>query len=133
MSLVPKPELFTVYGETDGSSTTGTVSLNSDLFHSSVSYIRIPKGLKAKIWFKKVSGEGETLFTIQYTHDVTAASPTWINVEQEKLASKGEIIIEKRRPVILRGFTGKEAFRVTWTQPSGSAVKAYVELGVELG
>jgi hypothetical protein len=123
-------ELITLRGETDGSATSGTVALDSDLFQSTVNYIRIPKGLAAKVWFKKVSGEAETLFTLQYTYDVTAAAPTWKNIQQEKLASKGEISIEKRRPEILRGFTGKEAIRITWTQPT--AYKAYVELGLEL-
>jgi hypothetical protein len=124
-------ELFVLRGATDGSNATGTVSLNSDLLQSSVTSVRIPKGMKAKIWFKKVSGEGETLFTLKYTHDVTVGAPTYIDVQQEKLASKGEVAIEKRKPEILRGFTGKEAFKVDWSQPSGSPVTAYIELGVE--
>jgi len=123
-------ELLVIRGATDGSNTTGTVSLDSDLFYSTVNYFRIPKGMSAKIWWKKVSGEAETLFTIQYTYDVTASPPTWKDMEQEKLAAKGEISIEKRRPLILRAFTGKEAFRITWTQPT--AALAYVELGVEI-
>jgi hypothetical protein len=123
-------ELITLRGETDGTSTSGTVPLDSDLFQSTVNYVRIPKGLAAKVWFKKISGEAETLFTLKYTYDVTAAAPTWKNIQQEKLASKGEISIEKRRPEILRGFTGKEAIRITWTMPT--AAKAYVELGLEL-
>ena len=123
-------ELFVLRGETDGSATSGTVALDSDLFQSTVNYLRIPKGLTAKVWFKKIAGEAETLFTLQYTYDVTAASPTWKNIQQEKLASKGEISIEKRRPEILRGFTGKEAIQVTYTQPT--AAKAYLELGLEL-
>jgi hypothetical protein len=123
-------ELITVRGETDGTSTSGTVSLNSDLFYGGVSFLRIPRGMTAKIWFKKVSGEAETLFTLQYTYDCTVASPTWKDIEQEKLSSKGELSIEKRRPVILRSLKGTEAFRVTWTQPT--AAKAYIELGVEI-
>jgi hypothetical protein len=125
-------ELITLRGETDGSATSGTVPLDSDLFYSTVSYLRIPKGMAAKIWFKKIAGEAETLFTLQYTYDCTPASPTWKNIQQEKLASKGELTLEKRRPEILRAFTGKEAIRVTWTQPTSGAAKAYVELGVEL-
>jgi len=123
-------ELITVHGETDGTSTSGTCSLSSDIFYGPVTYVRIPKGVKAKIWFKTVGGEGETLFTLQYTHDVTASpTPSWISIESVKLASKGEMTIDKRRPVILRGITGKEAFQITWTQPT--AAKAYIELGVE--
>jgi hypothetical protein len=125
-------ELITLRGETDGSALSGTVPLDSDLFQSTVTYLRIPKGLAAKVWFKKVSGDADTLFTLKYTYDVTATAPTWKNIQQEKLASKGEISIEKRRPEILRGFTGKEAIQITWTQPTGGAAKAYVELGLEL-
>jgi len=124
-------ELLILRGETDGTSTSGTVPLDSDILQATANYVRIPKGLKCKIWFKKVAGEGETLFTLQYTYDVTAATPVWKNIQQEKLASKGETSIEKRRPEILRAFTGREAFRITWTQSVAS--KAYVELGVELG
>lgn len=122
-------ELLVLRGETTGTDTSGVVRLDSDVLYTPVEYVRIPKGLKAKVWFKKVSGEGETLFTLQYTDDVTATSPAWRDVQQEKLASKGELSIEKRRPLVLRGFTGREAFRVAYTQPV--AAKAYVELGVE--
>jgi hypothetical protein len=122
-------ELLTIRGETDGTSATGTVSLYSDVFYSTVTYIRIPKGMAAKIWFKKIAGEGETLFTLQYTRDVTVASPTWSNIQAEKLSSKGELEYDKRRPIILRGINGTEGFRIIWTQPT--AVKAYIELGVE--
>jgi hypothetical protein len=130
MSEKPYSELLIIRGETDGTATSGTVPLDSDLFQSTVNHFRIPKGLTAKIWFKKIAGEDETLFTLQYTYDCTVASPTWKNIQQEKLASKGELTLEKRRPEILRAFTGKEAFRVIWTQPT--AKKAYVELGVEI-
>jgi hypothetical protein len=125
-------ELLTIRGETTGTDVSGTVSLDSDLFQSTVNYFRIPKGLTAKIWFKKIAGEDETLFTLQYTYDCTASPITWKNIQQEKLASKGEISLEKRRPEILRAFTGKEAFGVIWTNPADSPAKAYIELGVEI-
>jgi len=123
-------ELIIVKGETDGSSTSGQASLDSDIFYSTPTNLRIPKGLKAKVWFKDIAGEGETLFKLEYTHDVTEASPTWKTLQAEKLSAKGQLQLEKRRPAILRGFTGKEAIRVSWSQPS--AVKAYFSLGVEL-
>jgi hypothetical protein len=123
-------ELLTIRGETDGTSTSGVIPLDSDLFYSTVNFFRIPKGMTAKIWFKKIAGEAETLFTLQYTYDCTVPSPTWKNMQQEKLASKGELAIEKRRPEILRSIKGTEAIRVIWSQPT--AAKAYVELGLEL-
>ena len=118
-----------IRGETDGTSTSGTVELDSDIFHSKVTYFRLPKGMCAIITFKKVSGEGETLFTLQYCNDVTAASPEWREMEREKLASKGEFVVENVA-VALHSLTGKEAFRVIYEQPT--AVRAYIELGVEL-
>jgi hypothetical protein len=125
-------ELLVIRGETDGTNVSGVVPLDSDLFQSTVDYFRIPKGMTAKIWFKKISGEGETLFTLQYTYDCTVNPPIWKNIQQDKLESKGEITIEKRRPEILRAFTGKEALRITWTQPENSPAKAYIEAGVEI-
>jgi hypothetical protein len=123
-------ELLTIRGETSSTDASGTVPLDSDLFQSTVNYFRIPKGLTVKIWFKKIAGEGETLFTLQYTYDCTAASPVWKNIQQEKLASKGEVALEKRRPEIFRAFNGTEAISVIWTQPT--ACKAYIELGLEV-
>ena len=122
-------ELMTLYGATDGSSTTGQFSLNGDLLYSAVSYVRIPKGMKAKIWCKRISGAAVDVI-IEYTYDCTVASPTWVAVSRESLTSAGEIILEKRRPVVLRGFTGKEAFRISWSQ--STAASSYVEIEVEL-
>lgn len=127
--MMVETELITIRGATDGSNTSGTFDLYSDVIYNYVSYIRIPKGMKAKIWWKTLSGEGETLVTLKYTHDVTAGSPTYIDIEQVKLSTEGELSLEKRRPVVLRGFTGKEAFRLDWSQPA--AASAYIELGVE--
>ncbi len=122
-------ELMVIRGATDGTNTTGTFSLLSDLIYGNVTFVRIPKGMKAKIWWKTLSGEGETLVSLQYTHDVTASSPTYIDIEKVKLNSMGELSLEKRRPVVLHGFNGKEAFRLTWVQPN--AKLAYIEIGVE--
>ena len=75
-------ELFSVYAKTDGSSTTGTCNLYSDLFYGTTppTYIRIPKGMKLKIWAKRIYGAVATQFNIQYTHDVTAASPSYLSL-----------------------------------------------------
>lgn len=122
--------LMTLFGRTDGSSTTGTFSLYGDVLHGTVDYVRIPKGLKAKIWCKRISGEVETEVIIQFTNDVTEATPTWNDVSRQILSSKGVIELEKRRPVVLRGRKGTEAFRITWDQPT--AGYANVEIEVEL-
>ena len=127
-------ELFTVYGKTDGSSTTGDFKLYSDLFYYSdptsptKDYIRIPKGLKAKIWCKRISGEAVEVI-IKFTKDVTAASPTWAEIGRENLASAGEFTLEKRRPIVVRSITGKEAIRFSWSQPSPG--NSYFEAEIE--
>ena len=64
-------ELITFYGSTDGSSTTGTVSLDSNILYSSVDYIRIPKGVKLKIWGIRAYAVENTNFNIEFTSDVT--------------------------------------------------------------
>ena len=124
--------LMTLFGRTDGSSTTGTFSLYGDLLYSTADYVRIPKGIKAKIWCKRISGEVETEVIIQFTNDVTETTPTWNDVSRQRLASKGVLELEKRRPVVLRGRTGKEAFRITWDQTAAGAGYANVEIEVEL-
>jgi hypothetical protein len=45
-----------------GKSTTGVVPLDSDLFQSTVNYVRIPKGLAAKVWFKKIAWRSGNAF-----------------------------------------------------------------------
>lgn len=124
-------ELFTVYGETDGLTPSEDLSLNSDLFYDTVSYIRVPKGLKAKAWAKRISGETATTVKIQYTPDVTVASPSWRVLDTQYLASAGEMSVEKRRPAVARGTTGKEAIKISYSQDT--ADKAYAEFEIELG
>ena len=121
-------ELINLYGTTDNTNTTGTFNLYGDLLQSAVTYIRIPKGMKAKIWFKSVSGAPASI-NVQYTKDVTASSPTWKTIETVNLSSSGEIDIDKRKPIILHGIAGTEGFQLTWSQQSTGYT--YVELGVE--
>jgi len=123
-------ELFSVYGETNGSSTSGDFEFYSDMVYGTFTSFRIPKGMKAKIWCKRISGEAVEVI-IKYTHDVTVTpSPTWISVSREKLASAGELILEKRRPIVLRSITGNEAFKISWSQDT--AAKSYLELEIEI-
>jgi hypothetical protein len=130
-------ELITLYGETDGTSTSGDFPLYSDVIYSTgaipftpPTFVMVPAGMKAKIWARRVSGDGETDVVVQWSPDVTVATPTWIPVERVKLAGKGSIELEKRRPVVVRGIRGVEAFKISWSQPA--AVKATVVVEVEL-
>jgi hypothetical protein len=129
-------EILTLKGESDSVSTSGDFPLYSDLlYHDSAPYtpptkVLIPYGMKAKIWAKRLAAEAETLFQIYWSKDVTAAAPTWELLDSQKLASKGEISLEKRRPIVVRSLTGKEGFKISWSQPASS--KAYIELELEL-
>jgi hypothetical protein len=86
--------------------------------------------MKAKIWAKRLAAEAETLFQIYWSKNAAAASPTWELLDSQKLASKGELSVEKRRPIVIRSLAGTEGFKVSWSQPT--AAKAYVELEVEI-
>jgi hypothetical protein len=129
-------ELFTIRGESSGTDVSGDFPLYSDLlYHDSAPYtpptkVLIPYGMKAKIWAKRLAAEDETLFQIYWSKDASVGSPTWELLDSQKLASKGEISLEKRRPIVVRSLSGKEGFKVSWTQPT--AKKAYVELEVEI-
>jgi len=121
--------LFTIRGETDGSNTSGVFKLASELFRESVDYIRLEKGIKAKIWCKRIAGAPVTV-NLEFTHDVTVSTPSWSVLDTQYLASSGELILEKRRPIIIHGKTGKEAIRITWSQ--STAAKSYIEYEIEL-
>jgi len=126
---VKRGTMLTLYGETDGSSTTGTFTLNNEWFESGVSYIRVDKNIVAKIWSIEVSGAAVTV-DIEITQDVTVDTPTWTKVKSVHLASEGQIFDEKRKPlIVIVGRTGKEAFRLTWSQATAGLSK--VSLVVE--
>jgi hypothetical protein len=129
-------EILTLKGESDGTSASGDFPLYSDLiYHDSAPYtpptkVVIPYGLKAKIWAKRLAAEAETLFQIYWSKNAAAPAPTWELLDSQKLASKGELTLEKRRPIVVRSLAGTEGFKVSWSQPT--AAKAYVELEVEI-
>ena len=125
-------ELITLSGTTPGDETTsGELELKSQIIHGSVTRIRIPKGLKLKIWCKRISGDPAKIM-IQYTRDVTVTTPTWEDLIVEELTSPGEVVLEKRRPAIVYGMTGKEAVRVYFDQSAYGAGTTTAEVEVEL-
>jgi hypothetical protein len=129
-------EIFTLKGESDSLNTSGDFPLYSDLlYHDSAPYtpptkVLIPYGMKAKIWAKRLAAEDETLFQIYWSKDASVTLPTWELLDSQKLASKGELSLEKRRPIVVRSLTGKEGFKISWSQSAAS--KAYVEVEVEI-
>jgi hypothetical protein len=118
-------ELFSLRGS---ATDVGELTLSGDLLYTSVTSVRIPKGYKAKVWCKRISRTSAGSVNIEYTPDCTAASPTWTPVDTEYLASAGEVLLEKRRPLVLRSFTGKEAFRL-YNVDTGTV---YVDVEVEI-
>lgn len=122
-------EIITVFGKTDGSNTTGTVPLSGPDFSNSPTQLKLDKGLKAKIWAKRISG-APVKFKILYTPDSTAGTPVWIEIDEEDLASEGVIELEKRRPIIISFRTGNEAIRIDWEQ--GTAGVSTIALDIEI-
>ena len=93
-------ELFTVYGSASPTASgTGTfASLTATIGYSTFSNITIPKGLKAKIWAKRLSGTVGYQLQIQW-----GVSGSQTTISTENLASAGVIELEKRRPIVLVG------------------------------
>ncbi len=124
-------ELITVYGETDNTNATGVFTLKGQLFTNSVNYIRLDKGLKAKIWAKRVAG-APLVLKVEVTDDVTVDNPSWRVIDAEFLTSPGNIDLEKRHPIIVEFKTGKEAFRFSWDQSATGVGKSYVSFDIEI-
>jgi hypothetical protein len=102
-------ELFSLRGDATAA---GALVLRGDLLYATVALVRVPKGHKAKIWCKRISRTSAGSLNIEFTTDCTASPPTWDPVDTEYLPAAGQIQLEKRRPLVLRAFTGKEAFRL---------------------
>jgi len=129
-------ELLTLFGQTNGTATTGTFQLSSDLIYATgtapytaPSVVVIPVGMKAKIWFEEVSGAPVTV-TLNFSKNATASTPTWTPIDSVTLASTGELDLEKRRPHVIRSITGQEGFMLSWSQSAAGV--SYVAIGVEI-
>ena len=126
-------DLINVWGETDGSNTTGTFTLKSDAFTNTPDSIAIPKGFKAKLWALEISGEACDV-NLEISKD---AGTTWQKVKTFKLVSAGELTIEKKsRPLVVisempyvSGTTGV-LIRFTWSQ--ATAAKTYINALIEI-
>jgi hypothetical protein len=125
--------LFTVYGSASpgGEGESGDFTLYSADVYGPFSFIVIPAGLRAKIWAKRLSGTVGYTLLVQYTDDVTAPSPTWIALDSEHLASAGSLEVEKRRPIVIQGRTGREAVKLSYANTTGAGT-VYVVVEVEL-
>jgi hypothetical protein len=121
-------ELFTIRGEVSG---TGVMTIRGDIIYGTANSIRLLKGNKLKIWCKRLCSDAPATLEIQYTEDITIASPTWVTLSREYLSSAGEITLEKNRPQILRSITGKEGVRLYHTGTGTCSVDLEVEITKE--
>ena len=114
--------LFTVNGCATPTGSTGDfTSLTSPHVSGSFSYIRLPKGFKAKVWAKRLVGTAGFMLVINYTTDVTVSQPSWSAVDSEYLASAGSLEIEKRRPVVIPFRTGIEAIKLSYSNATANS------------
>lgn len=126
--------IFTVMGETDGVNTTGVITLQSDLFTNKPNYLKFDKGLRIKIWARRVAGNPVTI-RLEFSPDVTITTPTWTPVgDVITLSSPGVIELEKRRPIKIDCRRGTEGIRFTWIQdtPGKSYFTAEIEVTDEV-
>jgi len=114
--------LFTVNGCATPSSSTGDfTTLTSPSVYGNFSYIRLPKGFKAKIWAKRLAGTAGFMLVINYTTDVTVSQPNWTAVDVEYLASAGSIELDKRRPIVIPFRTGNEAIKFSYSNATANS------------
>lgn len=125
-----RSEHLTLASVTNGTDASGALELVSDIIYGTPTEIRIPKGLALKVWSKHINGADATVKT-QYTRDVTVDVPTWVDAATDVFDTsiEGDRNIEKRRPLLFRGFTGKEAVRFYYAQDTPAVTS--VEINAE--
>jgi len=126
-------ELITVYGSATptASGQSGIFTLYSQIAYNTFNYIRIPKGTKMKIWAKRISGTTSFTFEIYYTPDITQPGPPWTIINSEYLSSPGTLELEKRKPIIINGFTGNETIQLAYSN-TGNPGTLTVEVDIEI-
>jgi len=124
--------ILNLYGETDGTNTTGTFNLVSDAFSGETEALAIPKGAKVKIWGLEVDGEPCTV-AVNVIRGLGSTSPTTTTIKTVTLASPGTVSKEYiSRPIVIDAAQSDEspvALAFEWTQETAakSTVSAKVE------
>jgi len=133
-------ELLTLHGRTDGTNTSGTVLLRSQVIVGSVNpdgtsvdggayRIQIPLGMKLKIWAIRAYGDVATKFTIKYcVFSPETGSETCRDVGEVSVGAQQ--FVEKRRPIVVENMAPIDYIKVDWSQ--SSAGNAVIELDVEV-
>jgi hypothetical protein len=99
--------------------------------YGSYSFIRIPKGFKAKIWAKRIGGTTAFMAIVNFSPDVTVGSPSWTAIDREYLSAAGTLELEKRRPIVVYGKSGTEGIKLSYSNTGGSGT-IFVDVDVEL-
>ena len=125
-------ELLLVTGSTNGTSSTGTFTLNGDLIVTGVSKIVIPKGMTLKAWARSLSGNpGIVPITVnwQFAND----GATFRTLFTDNLVSSEEEFDQSfaSRPRAFRGSAGTEAVQVTWAGGNTGGTVSTVSLNLE--
>lgn len=125
--------LITIYGTASptDSGASGDFTLTNTDAYGTFSLVRIPKGLKAKVWAKRLAGTAGFTLQIQASDDVTVTSPTWYVIDSEHMANAGSLELEKRRPIVVQARTGKEGIKLSYANTTGAGT-IYAVVEVEL-
>jgi hypothetical protein len=122
--------LFTVYGSATvpaGASGDFKISI-PDAYGGPYDYIRIPRGFKAKVWAKRLTGTAAFRLVVRLIPDVVAAPTSTIDIDSEYLASPGTLELEKRRPVVVVAKTGNEAIKLSYDNTGPGVIAAVVDI-----
>lgn len=127
-----RSEQLTLMGTTDNLGDDNVFEFRADAVHEMVDEIQIPKGLSLKIWSKHINGADLVLET-QFTTDITADPVVWttFGIDVFDSSVEGDRNIEKRRPLLFRGFTGNEAVRFVCGGDGPGDDLSGVEINVE--
>ncbi len=133
--------LETLYGQTNGTSTTGVFSLLSELMEQSsassagATSLVIPKGIRAKIWLEKVVGAPCSVFLTVNANPTNASVPgfvmpsnTNVTIDSANLSAAGTIELDTRHPVIITArnpLNTTYAIAFSWSQ-STAAVSSVI-------
>ncbi len=128
-----RSEQLTLMGTTDDLGDDNVFKFRADAVHGTVREIRIPRGLSLKIWSKHING-ADLILKTQFTTDISADLVEWttFGIDVFNSGVEGDRNIEKRRPLLFRGFTGNEAVRFVYGDDDGPGEDpSGVEINVE--
>jgi len=131
------PSLVTFHGATFGAGTAGTIPLTSDILQAAVNYIQIPRGMAAKIWAIRMSGDAAVV-TLGFSKTAAAAvtattTPFTPTVALSAFNFDPTLAMwlndNLRHPIVVNSPTGGECIYLNWVN-AGTKV-TQVDIDVE--